>query len=195
MSPALPHPVTRYSRAGGSLHHAQPTPTSHYFGLTPLNHPTAFRPQVLFQLSGGPPDPRSNTHPPQPCQCPPPTKLTSPPSASAAAQVLFEIPDIRLFWTDDERFHKQFKGGQLTKFKSYSKYPPCYKDIAFWLPEKGFEPNDFYELGRGVAGVGCASLCPPAHAPTFQLHFCCARGSCPRGTCACGTGALAFTSP
>ena len=29
--------------------------------------------------------------------------------------------NLRLFWTDDKRFHKQFKAGQLTKFKSYSK--------------------------------------------------------------------------
>ncbi|EOD06090.1 phenylalanine tRNA synthtetase [Emiliania huxleyi CCMP1516] len=68
------------------------------------------------------------------------------------AMVLFEIPDIRLFWTGDERFTSQFKAGQLTKFKPYSKYPPCFKDISFWLPEEGFEPNDFFELGRGVAG-------------------------------------------
>lgn len=81
---------------------------------------------------------------------------TAPPLPASASQVLFEIPDIRLFWTEDVRFHKQFKSGQLTKFKSYSKYPPCYKDIAFWLPESGFEPNDFFELGRGVAGVGRA---------------------------------------
>jgi len=67
------------------------------------------------------------------------------------AMVLFKIPDIRLFWTDDKRFHKQFKAGQLTPFKPYSKYPPVFKDISFWLPE-GFEPNDFFELGRGVAG-------------------------------------------
>ena len=25
------------------------------------------------------------------------------------------------------------------------------QDIAFWTPE-GFVPNDFYEIGRGVAG-------------------------------------------
>ena len=67
------------------------------------------------------------------------------------AMVLFSIPDIRLFWTDDPRFASQFKAGQLTPFKPYSKYPPVYKDISFWLPE-GFEPNDFFELGRGVAG-------------------------------------------
>jgi phenylalanyl-tRNA synthetase alpha chain len=67
------------------------------------------------------------------------------------AMVLFTIPDIRLFWTDDQRFSKQFKPGQLTTFKPYSKYPPVFKDISFWIPE-GFEPNDFFELGRGVAG-------------------------------------------
>jgi len=68
------------------------------------------------------------------------------------AMILFGIPDIRLFWSDDERFHSQFKAGQITKFKSYSKYPPCYKDIAFWLPESDYVENDFFELARGVAG-------------------------------------------
>ena len=67
------------------------------------------------------------------------------------AMILFEIPDIRLFWTDDERFHKQFKAGTITKFKPYSKYPPVFKDIAFWLPED-FVENDFFELARGIAG-------------------------------------------
>lgn len=44
------------------------------------------------------------------------------------AMVLFAIPDIRLFWTSDQRFTKQFKAGRLdTKFKPYSKYPPCFK--------------------------------------------------------------------
>jgi len=67
------------------------------------------------------------------------------------AMVLFQIPDIRLFWSDDKRFKKQFKAGQITPFKSYSKYPPCFKDISFWIPDD-FEPNDFFEIGREVCG-------------------------------------------
>lgn len=66
------------------------------------------------------------------------------------AMRLFDIPDIRLFWSEDSRFLNQFDGS-IVKFKPYSKYPKCYKDIAFWVPEK-FYDNDFYELIRGVAG-------------------------------------------
>jgi len=67
------------------------------------------------------------------------------------AMVLFKIPDIRLFWSEDERFHKQFKSGDVVTFKSYSKYPPCNKDIAFWIPED-YQENDFFEMARGIAG-------------------------------------------
>mmetsp|Transcript_15631 Transcript_15631/g.27707 ORF Transcript_15631/g.27707 Transcript_15631/m.27707 type:complete len:436 (-) Transcript_15631:133-1440(-) len=68
------------------------------------------------------------------------------------AMVLFDIPDIRLFWTDDERFSKQFKAGDLaTKFKSYSKFPPCNKDVSFWISDK-FSENNLCEITRNVAG-------------------------------------------
>ena len=71
------------------------------------------------------------------------------------AMVLFAIPDIRLFWTKDERFHSQFasvsasgsasgagsasgsgagKSWRQLKFTPYSKFPLCYKDVSFWLP-------------------------------------------------------------
>lgn len=55
----------------------------------------------------------------------------------------------RLFWSDDERFLKQFKAGNLkAKFKSYSKFPPCFKDMAFWVSPE-FTENNLCELVRG----------------------------------------------
>ena len=59
------------------------------------------------------------------------------------AMKLFEIEDIRLFWSTDTRFLSQFKPGVITKFKPYSKYPVCYKDIAFWI-EDSFNENEFF---------------------------------------------------
>lgn len=77
------------------------------------------------------------------------------------AMILFDIPDIRLFWTPDPRFSQQFKSGMfraggagMKKFSSYSKYPPCYKDVSFWLPqEKNFTENSLRELVRSIAGT------------------------------------------
>lgn len=66
------------------------------------------------------------------------------------AMILFKIPDIRLFWTQDTRFHSQFKEGCIVEFHPYSKYPPVFKDIAFWTQD--FVENDFFDLVRSVAG-------------------------------------------
>jgi phenylalanyl-tRNA synthetase alpha chain len=49
------------------------------------------------------------------------------------AMLLFGIPDIRLFWSQDERFLCQFKEGRINKYEPFSKYPECYKDVAFWI--------------------------------------------------------------
>ncbi|KAI8919050.1 hypothetical protein DFJ77DRAFT_452883 [Powellomyces hirtus] len=67
------------------------------------------------------------------------------------AMVMFDIPDIRLFWSSDERFLSQFSSGQIVKFQPFSKYPACYKDVSFWCNE-GFHDNDFAEVVRDVAG-------------------------------------------
>ncbi|KAL6561850.1 hypothetical protein OROGR_002857 [Orobanche gracilis] len=68
------------------------------------------------------------------------------------AMVLFDIPDIRLFWTADERFTSQFSKGRLgIKFKPFSKYPPCYKDMSFWISDT-FTENNLCEVVRGIAG-------------------------------------------
>ncbi|CEP63835.1 phenylalanine--tRNA ligase LALA0_S09e03576g [Lachancea lanzarotensis] len=72
------------------------------------------------------------------------------------AMLLFEIPDIRLFWTQDERFHSQFHEGQITRFQPYSKYPGTTRDVAFWLPEQKesslIHENDIMEIVREEAG-------------------------------------------
>lgn len=85
------------------------------------------------------------------------------------AMVLYGIPDIRLFWSQDERFLKQFRVEDIQQpvcFQPLSKYPPLLNDISFWLPESGggedgedgvdgpvgFTENDFYELVRSVGG-------------------------------------------
>lgn len=63
------------------------------------------------------------------------------------AMVMFDIPDIRLFWSSDKRFLSQFSSGQISKFKPYSKYEMCYKDISFFLSDK-FSYNDMCAIAR-----------------------------------------------
>lgn len=82
------------------------------------------------------------------------------------AMLLFKIPDIRLFWSRDDRFLSQFTGvsdnlDALKRFVPFSKYPPCPKDVSFWLrgstTEEGnaqaaTHENDVMEVVRNVAG-------------------------------------------
>ncbi|KAI0906466.1 phenylalanyl-tRNA synthetase mitochondrial precursor [Ustulina deusta] len=85
------------------------------------------------------------------------------------AMLLFKIPDIRLFWSNDTRFLRQFKGvsddlDSLRRFTPFSKYPGCYKDVSFWLKSASaadgstnanahdFHANDVMEIVRSVAG-------------------------------------------
>ncbi|EGW33629.1 phenylalanyl-tRNA synthetase alpha subunit, mitochondrial [Spathaspora passalidarum NRRL Y-27907] len=69
------------------------------------------------------------------------------------AMLLFGIPDIRLFWSLDERFHKQFKRGEISTFAPYSKYPGVKRDVSFWLPsESTLHCNDVMEIVRSHAG-------------------------------------------
>lgn len=67
------------------------------------------------------------------------------------AMNLFGIHDIRLFWSQDERFLGQFKEGEITKFKEYSKFPPCFKDIAFWTNSE-YDEHTFFEIIRDNSG-------------------------------------------
>ena len=90
------------------------------------------------------------------------------------AMAVYGIPDIRLFWSQDERFLSQFRQAAAAearseksqsplyafKFQPYSKYPHCYKDVAFWLPAPSemsvpLHENDFCAVVREVAGDLC----------------------------------------
>ncbi|XP_077209226.1 phenylalanine--tRNA ligase, mitochondrial isoform X3 [Paroedura picta] len=71
------------------------------------------------------------------------------------AMILYGIPDIRLFWSKDERFLKQFHVpciDQKVTFQPFSKYPPVINDISFWLPSEKYSANDFYDLVRSIGG-------------------------------------------
>lgn len=82
------------------------------------------------------------------------------------AMLLFNIPDIRLFWSQDKRFLSQFSetaDPPITRFIPFSKHPECYKDVSFWLRSgnaaggatstaSDFHENDLMELVRELCG-------------------------------------------
>lgn len=71
------------------------------------------------------------------------------------AMRLYDIPDIRLFWSKDSGFLSQFEGAEpdsKVKYKPISQYPQCINDMSFWLPEHSLDPTDFYEIVRNVGG-------------------------------------------
>nr|XP_039273503.1 phenylalanine--tRNA ligase, mitochondrial-like [Styela clava] len=71
------------------------------------------------------------------------------------AMKLFDIPDIRYFWSNNEVFLSQFRNKESIKdlkFKPYlSKHPALFNDISFWIPEQ-FHPSDFYDIVRTIGG-------------------------------------------
>ena len=52
------------------------------------------------------------------------------------AMALKKIPDIRLFWSEDERVKKQW--WNFDAYKEVSNFPPVYKDISFLVPKTKF---------------------------------------------------------
>lgn len=76
------------------------------------------------------------------------------------AMILFKIPDIRYFWSQEDKFLDQFKNGKITQFKNYNKLPKMTKDISFFIPDEMFddkerkkwrEENDFCQLVRDTS--------------------------------------------
>ncbi len=65
------------------------------------------------------------------------------------AMASMELPDIRLFWSLEERVKRQLKLGNT--YKEVSKFPPVTRDISF-VVDKGFVPNDYFDLIRDLGG-------------------------------------------
>ncbi|XP_067932648.1 phenylalanine--tRNA ligase, mitochondrial-like isoform X2 [Watersipora subatra] len=72
------------------------------------------------------------------------------------AMKLYNIPDVRLFWSEDAGFLSQFKVNDChtpISYKKISKYPALAQDISFWLDDpEAYSSNDFYDLTRSVGG-------------------------------------------
>ena len=94
------------------------------------------------------------------------------------AMLLFDIPDIRLFWSQDKRFLSQFtdpqrnedgsisKSWRVNRFQSFSKHPAAPRDVSFWLRSTSssagghsasqsshdFHENDLMEIVRTEGG-------------------------------------------
>ncbi|CAH8864351.1 unnamed protein product [Trichobilharzia szidati] len=60
------------------------------------------------------------------------------------AMQLYQIPDIRLFWSKDEGFLNQFRTDDIhapIKYKPVSIFPPCILDLSFWLNKSDILPS------------------------------------------------------
>ncbi len=91
------------------------------------------------------------------------------------AMLLFGIPDIRLFWSEDPRFLSQFQRDKITRYKPFSKYPACYKDVAFWIDTSPAAASPLSEPRRGSSGVaasagGDATKASPAEIQPKAFH-------------------------
>jgi phenylalanyl-tRNA synthetase alpha chain len=73
------------------------------------------------------------------------------------AIALFDIPDIRVLWSDDNSTIKQFKEGNIIKYKSADKSSLQERDI-YINKSSGFSEPEFYALVRDVFGDRIESL-------------------------------------
>ena len=71
------------------------------------------------------------------------------------AMIMYGIPDIRLFWSQDSGFLSQFAfddSSRAVRYKPISVYPQCINDLSMWMGEKIIDPADLFDLVRTVGG-------------------------------------------
>ncbi|OGM91097.1 hypothetical protein A2999_00980 [Candidatus Wolfebacteria bacterium RIFCSPLOWO2_01_FULL_38_11] len=66
------------------------------------------------------------------------------------AMAKMNIPDIRIFWSNDSRITGQFKDID-SQYEEISKFPMTYRDISF-VVDKNTSLNNYYEIVRDCAG-------------------------------------------
>ena len=71
------------------------------------------------------------------------------------AMIMYGIPDIRLFWSNDSGFLSQFAFDDSTRsiqYKPISIHPQCINDLSMWMGKTIIDPSDFYDLVRTIGG-------------------------------------------
>lgn len=58
------------------------------------------------------------------------------------AMILFNIPDIRMFWSEDPKFLDQFSYKSINKFVPYSNLSPQSKDLSFFILEPEYKTDN-----------------------------------------------------
>ena len=87
------------------------------------------------------------------------------------AMILFNIPDIRYFWSENPKLISQFKTGISSKFIPYSELPNVNHDISFYISKEDIQDNkwlvenDFFEIIRNIGEeyIQCVKLLETYH--------------------------------